>query len=84
MLKIKRREFIVDEKDVTTVIWIANIHQIHNGFSVGRCGWADKPNKWFIFFDADNNTFERIVRYLEDLGTVEHDKRSYYFTKTEL
>lgn len=66
---VRRREFIVDEQDVTTVITVINRYRKYADMRVGNCGWLEEPNKWFIMFDACNEDYGHIVDELNKLGT---------------
>lgn len=71
------RSFIIDEKDVTTVLGVINRnHKIVSELSVGNCGWGDGlEKKWFIHFYATDKTYGNIVKGLKDIGTLTLDVR---------
>ena len=63
------REFIVEEKDVTTVLTAINQHTKFQQVSVGNCGWGDgEESKWYVIFDASNKQYGSIVADLSELG----------------
>lgn len=66
---VRSKHFIVDEKDVTTVITVINEHRNDYEMRVNNCGWAEEPNKWFIHFDVSDEAYGRIVDDLNKLGT---------------
>lgn len=66
----KFREFIVEEKDVTTILSIINQHQLYDTFKVGNCGWAEEPTKWFITFSTTDKTYGKIVKEMMKIGTL--------------
>lgn len=71
MLKwnVRSREFIVDEKDVTTVVTVVNKHRRSYEVETNNCGWAKEPTKWFVAFDACDEEYGHIVDELNKLGT---------------
>lgn len=83
MFKKKFREFIVDEKDVTAVITVINKHRRCADMKVGRCGWVEEPEKWFIMFDEYDKAYGHIVDELNKLGTFRLNV-SPSFTEVEL
>lgn len=83
MFKKKMREFIVDEKDVTAVITVINKHRRYADMSVGNCGWAEEPEKWFIIFHEYDKVYGQIVDELNKIGTFRLNV-SPSFTEVEL
>lgn len=73
----KNREFIVDEKDVTTVLGVMNRHlRCYYSLQVGNCGWAGElANKWFIMFDSSDRQYNKIVKSLSEIGEFKLDIR---------
>jgi len=56
-----RHELVVNEEDVVnTLKVIQRYHKVVPDMAVGNCGWADDPEKWFIFFDTTNHVWEHI------------------------
>lgn len=72
------RKFIVDEKDVTTVITVVNEHRRGYEVETNNCGWADTPEKWFIAFDACDEEYGHIVADLNKLGSFKLDVSPNY------
>lgn len=70
---VRSREFIVDEKDVTTVVTIINKHRRSYEVKTNNCGWAEEPSKWFVMFDAGDEEYGHIVDELNKLGTFRLD-----------
>lgn len=63
------REFIVEEKDVTTVLTTINQHTKFQHLLVGNCGWGEgEESKWYVVFDASNKQYGKIVADLSELG----------------
>lgn len=71
----KNYSFIVDEKDVTTVLGVINKHRKFYDFRVGNCGWKDHPTDWFVMFDSTAKVYGGIVRDLKQIGTFKVDVR---------
>lgn len=66
---VRRRNFIVNEADVTTVIKVINEHRKNYEVQTNNCGWADEPDKWFVAFEACDEEYGHIVEDLNNLGT---------------
>ncbi len=63
------REFIIEERDVTTVLTVINQHTKFQHVLVGNCGWADgEESKWYVVFDETNKQYGNIVADLSELG----------------
>lgn len=83
---IRRREFIVDEKDVTMVIGVINneitfLDKIVLDYSVGKFDEDDMDdNRWFIRFTSMKGRYQEIVKYLAKMGklTIEDDAFVYF------
>ncbi len=71
----KTHMFIVEEKDVTTVLAVINKHRRYYDTRVGNCGWAEEPNKWFIGFDMRDKYYGEVVRDLNEIGNFKLDVR---------
>lgn len=71
----KHYHFIVEEKDVTTVLGVINKHRKLYDVRVGNCGWKDYPMDWFVMFDSTAKVYGEIVRDLKQIGTFEVDVR---------
>ena len=74
MFKNKKRELIVEEKDVTTVLEAINRHQgffSNNNKTTGNCGWANKPTRWYVRFYASDRQWGRIAEELCKTGRFE-------------
>lgn len=71
----KRREFIVEEKDVTTIISIVGREANCFGYGIGNCGWADYPNRWFVSFYATDHKYGKIMKSLTEIGKFTVDTR---------
>ena len=61
---MKKREFLINEKDVTEVISIINKNSIafFMGMQAGNCGWALAPECWYIRFPATNKQYVKILK----------------------
>jgi len=82
----KRREFIVDESLVTTLVRDINRRCEIFDYTIGNCGWADEPTSWFVSFYADNKTYGKIVKSLMNIGEFKKVRRprrktDLYFVK---
>ena len=71
----KEREFIVEEKDVTSVLTVVNREAKFISYHIGNCGWANHPNKWFITFYATDKKYGRIMKGLTENGKFTVDVR---------
>ena len=71
----KTYTFIMEEKDVTTVLGIVNQDCRYDTYRVGSCGWADEPEKWFIMFHATEKQYGNVMRQLMKIGTVNVEVR---------
>ena len=69
----KTREFIVEEKDVTTVVDVVNREAKYFDYKIGNCGWAEEPTKWFIIFEMTEKKFGRVVKDLNEIGVIKLD-----------
>lgn len=69
-LNKKTYHFIVEEKDVTTVLGTINQTCRYDTYRVGSCGWADEPTKWFIMFHATEMKYGKIMSELMKIGNV--------------
>lgn len=73
MLNQKKRDLIVEEKDVTTVLSVINNHQgffSNNNKNTGNCGWKDAPTKWYVRFYASDRQWGRIAGELSKIGRI--------------
>ncbi len=76
IFKNDSREFILEEKDVTTVLEVINSnYKTAPRLSVGNCGWADDPTKWFIIFNANDKIYGKVVKSLKEIGELKLDVR---------
>ena len=74
MFNTKKRELIVDEKDVTTVLEAINRHQglfSNNNKTTGNCGLASAPTRWYVRFYASDRQWGRIAEELSKSGRFE-------------
>lgn len=74
MLNNKKRELIVEEKDVTTVLEAINRHQglfSNNNKTTGNFGLASAPTRWFVRFYASDRQWGRIAEELSKTGRFE-------------
>ena len=44
-------------------------------YNIGRCGWQDHPNKWFISFYASDRKYGKIMRCLTEIGEFKVNTR---------
>jgi hypothetical protein len=73
MFNQMRRNLIVEESDVTTVLAAINHHQgffSNNDKNAGNCGWAKEPTKWYVRFYASDRQWGRIAGELSKLGKI--------------
>ena len=56
----------MDESDVTSALSVVNssISIYRREVIVERCGWADSPKTWSLYFKATNKEWSRIIRVL--------------------
>lgn len=69
----KRRNLIVEENDVTTVLVAINAHQgffSNDNKIVKNCGWEDDPTKWVIKFNASDKEWGLMATDLSDIGEL--------------
>lgn len=69
----KRRNLVVEEKDVTTVLTVINQHQgffSNDNKIVKNCGWENDPSKWVIKFNASEREWGRMAEDLHKLGDI--------------
>ena len=71
----KTHSFIMEEKDVTTVLGIINQSCRYDTYRVGSCGWADEPKKWFVMFHATDKQYGNIMGNLMMIGSVNIELR---------
>ena len=74
MFKNKKRELIVEEKNVTTVLDAINRHQglfSNNNKTTGNCGLASEPTRWYVRFYASDRQWGRIAEELSKTGRFE-------------
>ena len=78
--KVSRQYLILEEKNVTEVISVVNkpFGKIFRpNMTVGNCGWADEPSKWFVHFDAPLKYWMSIITELNAKGyELTIDKRN--------
>jgi hypothetical protein len=86
----KRRHLIVDEMNVVdslkVISEIKDDSKIHGlmEMEIGNCGWADKPNAWFMHFSATDKQWRTIItRFNERKFTLvlKDDDRIYLIRK---
>jgi hypothetical protein len=73
MFNQKKRDLIVEEQDVTTVLSVINNHQGlfgNNSKNTGNCRWKDQPTKWYVRFYTSDKRWKRIVGELSTLGRI--------------
>lgn len=73
----KRHVFIVEEKDVTTVLNAINNSSsfcLINDLCVANCGWGDK-SKWFISFYSTSKRYDKILKSILKIGRLSILKR---------
>lgn len=71
----KRRTFIVEEKDVTTVLGVINRKRRQFDCCVGNCGWNNEDSEWFIMFHDTDKMYGSIVKELQKIGELTVDVR---------
>ena len=83
----RRRIFVVDEKNLTTVLRIINSHRKSYKLYVGSFLEETESEKWFIRFKVSDRKYGRIMEDLLSIGTFKLEVRSnglvdYYFEKS--
>ena len=72
----KRREFILEEKDVTTVLNAVNSISLFSSKCAANCGWGgNEKSKWFIVFYVTDKAYGNIVKKLNTIGKFGLDVR---------
>lgn len=69
----KRRNLIMEERDVTFVLTAINSHQgfFTNKYKVVKnCGWEKDPHKWMIRFSATEREWGLIAVDLSKIGEI--------------
>lgn len=69
----KRRNLVVEETDVTTVLSAINRNQkffSNDNKIVKSCGWAKEPSKWFIQFYATEKEWGLMTTDLSKIGEI--------------
>lgn len=82
----KRRHLIVDESNVMDALkvisGVKNDSKIRilTKMEVGNCGWADKPNAWFIHYDSTDYQWRKSIAIYAENGfklVLKEDDRIY-------
>lgn len=72
----KSQAFILEEKDVTTVLDLVNHTKHTSRVYAGNCGWGGgQESKWFIMFHATEKGYGKIVREMSEIGKFDLDVR---------
>lgn len=69
----KKRTIIVDETDVTKVLFVVNSHldiTYDQGIIVDWCAWDDRPDKWFILLWTNNKDWASIVEDIKHIKSA--------------
>ena len=69
----RRRNLVVEEKDVTLVLAAINNHQgffSNDNKIVKSCGWEKDPTKWVIKFNASEREWGLMATDLGKLGDI--------------
>lgn len=69
----RRRNLVVEENEVTTVLSVINRHQgffSNDSKIVKNCGWAKDPSKWVIQFYATEREWGLMTTDLSKLGEI--------------
>lgn len=64
----KNRNFIVEEKDITTILSAVGSEAKVFHYCIGNCGWANQPNKWFMSFYTTDKRYGKIMKKLTEIG----------------
>lgn len=65
----KKREIIVNEKDVLHVLDGLNTHLTAiPKIRVGSCEWESESDAWFVRFKASNKRWVNLIGYLSNFG----------------
>ena len=86
----KRRNLILDESDVMTVLKVlseitqeSRFHILMN-MEIGNCGWADEPKAWFIHYNATTKQWKSAIEKLGHMNyqiVLKHDERFHLIKK---
>lgn len=85
-LIVIRRQLIVNEDDIMGLLRIFDRvnHRFRNDvlmdMEIGRCGWADDPNKWYIHFGTSNRKWRSIIMEIKNnhrMLILKEDNRLY-------
>lgn len=69
----RRRNLVVEEKDVTTVLAVVNRHQgffSNDNKIVRNCGWTKDSSKWVIQFYATEKEWGLMTADLSKIGEI--------------
>ena len=69
----KKRKIIVDETDVTKVLFVINSYldvTYDQGIIVDWCAWDDRPDKWFILLWTNNKDWASIVEDIKHIKSA--------------
>ena len=70
----KRRHLIVNQEDIITILEVLDgIKRNTRGIfgiplyemEIGNCGWANEPEKWYMFFTISNKKWRIFIMELE-------------------
>lgn len=64
----RNRNFIVEKKDITTILSIVGHEARVIHYRIGNCGWAMNPTKWFISFYTTDKRYGKIMKRLTEIG----------------
>ena len=87
MFFIKKRKFIVEEKDIATILSVVNREARVTHYRIGNCGWANNPNKWFVSFYTTDKRYGKVMKFLTKDGnftaqTIPDGQVDLWFEKT--
>ena len=84
----KRRYTVVEESDVMTVLKVLHNIKRKSRFhllmemEIGNCGWANKPEAWFIHFGSTTGQWRKFITTLEEEGyTMVVDNQENFHVK---
>lgn len=85
----RRHRLILDDSDILTMLKVLDDIKRESRFyiamdmEIGNCGWADEPEKWFMFFDETNKQWKSTIAKLNAIGyqLVLNEMDKFYLVK---
>lgn len=64
---VEEQELLSFLKALDTVSQESKRHVLLKDMELGNCGWKDKPDKWYVFFDLANKHWRSLIMTLDKL-----------------